>query len=470
LEKKVGVHFASDMTNEIILPLMMIALGILFALGFGGFALISIREGERRAARVAFSIGLIGGLSILITANLPTTVLLIIATFISTIVVAGIVVLFLPIGKADMSRDIPNARCDEREIMFARARLIPGTGEYEAYYHSHPEHKLIDDRIRTNPGLLSPGSKYYDRNLFAAPLASFELTGSLRDAVNGEVSGEPVSIDPGQFTFYIKNLGIYFGALDVGITKLRPYHVYSHIGRGNGIYGDPIPVEHAYAIAFNVEMDYSMVGSNPTAPGVMESARQYVEAAKVGIQLASTIRQLGYEARAHIDGNYRVIAPLVARDAGLGEIGRMGLLMTPRLGPRVRLGVVTTNLPLTTDPPTRDNAIIDFCSICKKCALACPSKSIPLGGRQEIDGAMRWKIDAESCFHYWNIIGTDCGRCMTVCPYSHPDSFSHNVVRWGARKSGGFRRLVMAMDDLFYGKLPSPRPSPPWIRAVENDK
>ena len=51
------------------------------------------------------------------------------------------------------------------------------------------------------------------------------------------------------------------------------------------------------------------------------------------VQLAAAIRDLGYPARAHIDGNYRVIAPLVARDAGLGEIGRMGLLMTPRWVP-----------------------------------------------------------------------------------------------------------------------------------------
>ncbi|MFQ6103859.1 MAG: hypothetical protein ACE5OP_06150 [Candidatus Glassbacteria bacterium] len=52
------------------------------------------------------------------------------------------------------------------------------------------------------------------------------------------------------------------------------------------------------------------------------------------------IRNLGYPARTHIDGNYRVVCPLVARDAGIGEIGRMGLLMTPRLGPRVRIAVV----------------------------------------------------------------------------------------------------------------------------------
>ena len=63
-----------------------------------------------------------------------------------------------------------------------------------------------------------------------------------------------------------------------------------------------------------------------------------------------------------------MIAPLVARDAGLGEIGRMGLLMTPRLGPRVRLGVVTTDLPLAPNEAGDDLSVLDFCTRCKKCA------------------------------------------------------------------------------------------------------
>jgi predicted nucleic acid-binding protein len=61
--------------------------------------------------------------------------------------------------------------------------------------------------------------------------------------------------------------------------------------------------------------------SAPNAPMVMESGRQYVEAARVAVQLAAAVRTMGYPARAHIDGNYRVIAPLVARDAGQGKRG-----------------------------------------------------------------------------------------------------------------------------------------------------
>jgi reductive dehalogenase len=268
-------------------------------------------------------------------------------------------------------------------------------------------------------------------------------------------------------TMYLKSLASYYGALKVGITELKPYHCYSHVGRGTGIYGEPIPVEHRYALAFTVEMAYPMVSASPHPQTSMETAKQYVEAATVAVQLAAAIRRLGYPARAHIDGNYRVIAPLVARDAGLGEIGRMGLLMTPELGPRVRLGVVTTDVALIPDGRKPDPSVIDFCNICKKCAQNCPSRAISFDRRQEIDGALRWQINSETCFHLWNVFGTDCGRCMAVCPYSHPNNFMHNLVRRGISRSGAFRRGALWLDDLFYGKKPVSHSAPVWTQLTD---
>jgi epoxyqueuosine reductase QueG len=128
----------------------------------------------------------------------------------------------------------------------------------------------------------------------------------------------------------------------------------------------------------------------------------------------------------------------------------------------VRLGVVTTDADLVADERQPDPTVIDFCNICTKCADNCPSRSIPFGDRQEVGSALRWKIDAETCFHYWNVIGTDCGRCMAVCPYSHPATTSHNLVRWGNSRSGAFRRAAKWLDDLFYGKHPHIRQAPTW--------
>ena len=139
----------------------------------------------------------------------------------------------------------------------------------------------------------------------------------------------------------------------------------------------------------------------------------------------------------------------------------MGLLMTPRLGPRVRVAVVTTDMPLVPDGRRTDAAMLDFCRICKKCAEACPGKAIPFDDRREIDGAFRWRIDSEACFAYWCAAGTDCARCMKVCPYSHPNAPLHNAVRRVIRRSAVARRIALHADDLFYGRRPTDPGNPP---------
>jgi NAD-dependent dihydropyrimidine dehydrogenase PreA subunit len=327
-----------------------------------------------------------------------------------------------------------------------------------------PENRAPDDAFRALPGLLSPHALLASPGLFASADASFFFTGALRDAVDGPVADRRLELPPERLTLYVKDLARYYGALQVGVAETQPYHVYSHVGRGSGKWGDPIPGEYRYAIAITVEMNRPMVAAAPAAATVMESARQYVEAARIAVQLAAALRGLGYPARAHIDGNYRVIAPLVGRDAGLGELGRMGLLMTPRHGPRVRIAVVTTEAPLVADGRRPDPSVIDFCNICRKCADCCPANAIPAGPRQEIDGALRWRIDSDLCFRYWCASGTDCARCMAVCPYSHPSGPFHDLVRWGNARSGLFRRLANWLDDLFYGRKPAPHPAPKWTR------
>jgi ferredoxin len=396
---------------------------------------------------------------------LPAWLLLAIAGLLFSLILLVLLVFFLPVGRVDMVEDTPHGRFDERDVMFARSRLQPGSPEYEAYYAMRPENKAVDDRTRAKPGLFSPQAKFANLHHFSFAKGSFFLTDSLSEAVDGPVSEARTNLPAERLTRYLKDLAKYYGACQVGVTELKPYHVYSYIGRGAGEYGAPIPLEHRYALAFTVEMAFEMVAASPFPQLSIETAKQYVEAARVAVQLAAGMRELGFAARAHIDGNYRVIAPLVARDAGLGEIGRMGLLMTPNLGPRVRLGVVTTEAELIPDVRTPDLSVTDFCTICKKCAENCPSKSIPFGERQEVDGVMRWKINSETCFHYWSVIGTDCGRCMAVCPYSHPSNLAHNLVRWGIARSGAFRRGALWLDDLFYGRRPSSRMGPVWTRV-----
>lgn len=434
--------------------LFLICVGFLALVGFSVFGVISMREGERRATRVAFILAVLLSIPFMIAAVRPSPVPEIGAAVVILALMAAAVAWFIPIADRPALGGRPTRRIDERDIMFARGRLIPGSPEYESYYSMRPGNKTSDDNTRALPGLLSEDAQLAEPLAFAAAKASFDLTEVLREHVDGEVAAQRIERSPEFWTAAIKELALSYGALAAGVTKLRPYHVYTNVGRGTGAYGEAVELDHGWALAFTVEMDHHRVSHAPGAPVVEESARQYVEGAKIAIILASWIRRLGYSARAHTDGNYRVIAPLVARDAGLGEIGRMGLLMTPRLGPRVRLGVVTTDLPLVADESGDDSSVIDFCAICEKCATNCPVGAIPSGDRRPVDDGLRWAIDSETCYRYWNLIGTDCASCMRVCPYSHPDSPAHNLVRAAIRKSASARRIMLWLDDLFYGKKP----------------
>jgi len=447
------------MTAQI--TLLLIGLLILFLSML--FFIPSFIRREIRAGMVGLAGALLGAILLVIAlTRLPGGAIL--AQVLVALGIAGLILLFLPIGRVERVHERPSRQVDERTIMFARWRLKPGTPEYESYYRQHPEHLAADQIIPALPGLLSPYAPLAEPRAFAAADAGFFLAEALREAVDGAVALVRQEISPQAASRYLKRLARYFGARNCGIAEVQPYQLYSHTGRGSGAYGSPVVLDHAYVLVFTFEMAQEMVRTAPRAQEAMETARQYSEAAQTAVQVAAWIRAMGYDALAHIDGNYRLILPLAGRDAGLGEIGRMGLLMTPDLGPRVRLSAVTTTLPLLPDATGDSPAVLDFCQICKKCAENCPARAIPTEDRQEIDGALRWQINAEACFRYWNTVGTDCGRCMQVCPYSHAADPAHNLMRWLVARSGSARRLALWLDDWIYRRKPPVQPGPKWTR------
>lgn len=419
------------------------------------------KEGEKMAAQKAVFLSI----TVLIAGILIFTIHSEIALYISLSIPFAFAILFLyPFrNDPDFTDVLPKEKHDERDIMFSRKELVPDSKKYTSYYKKYPEREILDNAFRRESGLLSPKSAYYNEKAFRIADEYFSEISNIHQYIKGTVNPEKTKLDVKVLTEIIKRHAIDLGASDVGITITKPYHFYSHKGRGDE-YGNLIENKHRFAIAFTVEMNHEMVMAAPQASIVMESAKQYLNAGKIATQLAELIRNMGYDARAHIDGNYRLICPLVARDAGLGEIGRMGILMTDKHGPRVRIAVVTTDVELLPDEYIKQHSVIDFCSMCKKCADCCPSQSIQKGDPIEVNGVKRWKIDSESCYTFWCKAGTDCGRCMAVCPYSHPNHSLHKFIRWGIRQSKFFRYIAVHLDDYFYGKRPTPKPLPRELR------
>ena len=378
--------------------------------------------------------------------------------------VAAVLILIFPTGKNIPQENRAVERVDERDIMFARANYEKGSDIYNRYYEMRPELKTGDDFTREHfPGICAPGSETYDKLNSNMADSMFGWISRVREYVDGPVAAQKTEVDAAEMSQRLEGYAKYLGAVSAGTTKVSPENVYTNIGRGAGEWGAEIdPDEFKNALVFTIEMKEEMLRATPKQPVVVDSARQYLEGAKIAFVIAEYIRSLGYKARAHVDGNYRLILPPLAVDAGLGEIGRHSLLITPELGTRVRIGCVTTDMPLVQKERIAFG-VQDFCSVCKKCQRNCPVKALPEGDKEEIRGTKYWVMHPNRCFRYWRNVGTDCGICNAVCPYSRPKGGIHSFVRFACKQSALSRRLFTKLDDIFYGEKPRSDKYPWWM-------
>jgi epoxyqueuosine reductase QueG len=147
--------------------------------------------------------------------------------------------------------------------------------------------------------------------------------------------------------------------------------------------------------------------------------------------LGEFIRNLGYKAIQC--GNDTALSIPLAIDAGLGALGRNGLLLTPEFGSRVRICKVFTNLPLDSDKINVEfiNNVNNYCKKCSKCADACHTQAImkekdPTFKSTSISnnaGVKKYYVDVEKCFEFWVENSSDCGLCISVCPFSKMNKY-----------------------------------------------
>jgi epoxyqueuosine reductase len=234
----------------------------------------------------------------------------------------------------------------------------------------------------------------------------------------------------------VKNAGIFLGASEIGITKLNPTWVYERFFDFAKKESKPWPKDPAqfkYAVAIAIEMDYQSQRDITSYYASGSTGLGYSKMVEVASSLAKFIRTLGYPAIPI--GNDTCNNVPIAVDAGLGEVGRHGLLITPRFGPRVRLASVLTDLPMAPDKPI-EFGVRELCKTCMKCAELCPNKAISLDGPTDKprgafnrQGVLRWPVDAEKCFDFWHINRSACNTCVSVCPYNkRADVWFHHVA------------------------------------------
>ncbi|WP_223156099.1 tRNA epoxyqueuosine(34) reductase QueG [Desemzia incerta] len=113
----------------------------------------------------------------------------------------------------------------------------------------------------------------------------------------------------------------------------------------------------------------------------------------------------------------------VAQRAGLGFIGRNGLLITEEFGSYVYLGEIITNLNFEPDVP------VPFgCGECMRCVTACPTGALLGDGRINAKECLSYQTQTKGMMEekYRRKMGHviyGCDICQIVCPYNKGKDF-----------------------------------------------
>jgi reductive dehalogenase len=285
----------------------------------------------------------------------------------------------------------------------------------------------------------------------------------------GEARGpvSPTTAEPARNAANLKATSYWLGADAVGLCAVPEWAFYSHDAGGN-----PMPAYHANAVNLLLDQGHETMegASGDDWISVAQSMRAYLRFSLMGGVVAEQIRRLGYGARVHsvIDGD--VLQPPLLLLSGLGEVSRIGeVILNPFLGPRLKSGAVTTDLPMAPDRPI-DFGLQSFCESCNKCARECPSGAITAGPKRMYNGYEIWKSDAEKCARYriTNAAGGMCGRCMKTCPWNLEGLLADSLWRQVAMMLPAAAPWLARLDDaLDRGSI---NPVKAWWWDIELDK
>lgn len=213
--------------------------------------------------------------------------------------------------------------------------------------------------------------------------------------------------DPAGMAAEIKAEAKALGAELVGITRVTEDAVY-----------EGFEVPYTYAISIGLSMDRTEMEHVPQERAAVEVMRVYREVSRIAIELGEYIRELGWPATAYGNPNSTDILHIpLAVNAGLGQLGKHGSMISQAHGSNFRLAAVLTDLPLAVDEPV-DIGVEDLCLTCRRCVIDCPPGAI-FNEKQWVRGEQKWYVDFDKCIPYF-VKTYGCAICIEVCPWSEP--------------------------------------------------
>lgn len=197
------------------------------------------------------------------------------------------------------------------------------------------------------------------------------------------------------------------GALSIGYAYVEPRLVF----KGKAVL-------HPYAVVLTQEMDKARIDTAPSKAAGLAVHETYNHLGQTSNKVARYLRSQGFSTHAGHPLNGLALYPPLGLAAHLGYPGIHGLLITPEMGPTVRLAAVFTSIENLPYPKGENpHAWVDeFCDHCRLCIRKCPVDAIYTEPIYHDDGRVTCTNDAK-CLPFF-ATHDGCSICVAVCPFN----------------------------------------------------
>ena len=222
---------------------------------------------------------------------------------------------------------------------------------------------------------------------------------------NKDIPAKPLEEVSGDFLKSFEEKAFSYGIDSIGYTKIDPKYIFKDRA-----------VLFENVIIFTKAMEKKPIINAPNRGTLRTVWKTYDELGQISIELSEYLNKKGYGAQAGPALSGLTIYPALAEKAGLGIVGRHGLLITPENGPIVRIAVIYTSIK---NLPTSENKhlwIKDFCKTCGSCIKNCPPGAIYEEKKKHPDGLVS-SVDSKKCMDYF-FDHYGCSVCLKVCPFT----------------------------------------------------
>lgn len=194
----------------------------------------------------------------------------------------------------------------------------------------------------------------------------------------------------------------------VGYVEISEADVFKHLG---------IPYKHV--IVFTAHQDKKIIQSSPSLKSQFEVMRVYGLTGRTANRITKHLSKEGFGCMPGHSMGGSVGYPQLGYMAGLGYLGRHGLLISPTGGANQRIGVVFTNIDNLGEFFDNTNEhlwIKDFCAKCGKCIKKCPQNAIKEKATTDKDGHVT-SIFYKKCHLNFGPKNA-CNICVKECPFT----------------------------------------------------